>query len=86
MHRFLISFAHSLVQDALAVVGARKGQWFLDEYGLIMTGVKGKQHLLQPSLLLPLFGEFINQMVRQYVFKVKPLVSPIPLSAKQHKL
>lgn len=79
--------AHILVRfpiflDALAAVGVRKGQWFLDEYGLIMTGVKGKHHLLQPGLLLPLAAELINQIVQQYIFKVAPAVTDIPLPKK----
>lgn len=60
--------------DAVACVGKRRGQAFLDFFGEVMTGVKPKSAFMQPDLLIEITIELIKQIVLQYVFMKKPLV------------
>eukprot|EP01041_Mallomonas_annulata_P012137 gene12137-25471_t len=62
------------VLDAVAVVGSRRGQAFLDFFGEVMTGVRPKTAFLQPALLLDLALETVAQILLQRVFCVSPLV------------
>lgn len=56
--------------DAMAVVGARRGQSFLDFFGEVMTGVKPKSAFLQPGLLLEVSFELIRQVWFAVIFSV----------------
>jgi flavin-dependent dehydrogenase len=69
-----IIFAFPLSIDAMACVGKRRGQAFLDFFGEVMTGVKPKSHFLQFDLLLDLTYETIKQMIIQYVLRREPLI------------
>mmetsp|Transcript_26159 Transcript_26159/g.73174 ORF Transcript_26159/g.73174 Transcript_26159/m.73174 type:complete len:502 (+) Transcript_26159:141-1646(+) len=60
--------------DAMAVVGKRKGQAFLDEFGEMMTGVRSKVGFLSPHLSVPLGAEVVRQIFLQFVMGQKPTV------------
>mmetsp|Transcript_16748 Transcript_16748/g.18152 ORF Transcript_16748/g.18152 Transcript_16748/m.18152 type:complete len:517 (-) Transcript_16748:41-1591(-) len=60
--------------DAVACVGNRRGQAFLDFFGEVMTGVKPKSAFLQPDLLVELALETAKQILLQYVLGKQPLV------------
>lgn len=60
--------------DAVACVGNRRGQAFLDFFGEVMTGVRPKSAFLQPGLLLDLTIEMAKQVILQYVLGKKPLI------------
>mmetsp|Transcript_14534 Transcript_14534/g.20217 ORF Transcript_14534/g.20217 Transcript_14534/m.20217 type:complete len:518 (+) Transcript_14534:114-1667(+) len=72
MAKTLVKFPMAL--DAMAVVGARKGQAFLDEFGEMMTGVKSKRGFLKPHLAIPLAFELLNQVFQQKILKKQPTV------------
>merc|ERR1719473_2140542 len=52
-----------LALDAVAVVGTRQGQAFLDEFGELMTGVRSKAGFLRPGLAVPITVEMCRQLV-----------------------
>lgn len=60
--------------DAIAVVGQRRGQAFLDFFGEVMTGVRPKSAFFQPALLVDVALETLRQIVVQYVLRRPPLV------------
>lgn len=64
-----------IVLDAVAVVGARRGQGFLDFFGEVMTGVKPKSAFLtdDPTLLLAIGAEAVRQVWRQRVVGDAPV-------------
>ncbi|RYY87334.1 hypothetical protein EON63_04165 [archaeon] len=64
-----------ILLDAMACVGQRRGQKFLDFFGEVMTGVKPKyMFLTQPDLVIELVFELVYQFVVQYVLMFKPLI------------
>jgi hypothetical protein len=63
-----------LLLDAVAVVGQRRGQSFLDFFGEVMTGVRPKSDFLQIDLVFDLALEVVKQFVIQYIFRRKPLL------------
>lgn len=60
--------------DALAVVGQRRGQGFLDFFGEVMTGVRPKSDFLKFDLLFELAGECMRQIILRYILRKKPLI------------
>lgn len=63
-----------MLLDAVAVVGQRRGQAFLDFFGEVMTGVRPKSDfLLRPKLLLDIVVEYLHQFVIQYLLRRPPL-------------
>jgi len=61
--------------DAMAVVGARRGQAFLDFFGECMTGVRPKSEFVcDVGLLLELGLEIGRQVYIQHILGTKPLV------------
>jgi len=58
--------------DAMAVVGRRRGQKFLDEFGEVMTGVKSKANLFHPRHVVPITFEIIRQIFGRVVLGWKP--------------
>lgn len=59
-----------IVLDAVAIVGARYGQSFLDLFGECMTGLRPKSHFLrQPRLALHICLELAKQVVVQKVLR-----------------
>lgn len=62
-----------MVLDAVAVVGQRRGQTFLDFFGETMTGVRPKSDFLQPLLVVDICLEFVRQFVIQNVLRYPPL-------------
>lgn len=60
--------------DAVAVVGQRRGQPFLDFFGEVMTGVRPKSDFVQVGLMLEISFELIRQIFFQYVLQIEPLV------------
>ena len=60
--------------DAVAVVGQRRGQEFLDFFGEVMTGVRPKSDFAQPLLLAEITVELVRQFFIQYVMRYPPLV------------
>jgi hypothetical protein len=63
-----------IVLDAVAVVGQRRGQAFLDFFGEVMTGVKPKSEFARPDLLLDITFEIVRQFFIQYILRRPPLV------------
>ena len=63
--------------DAVAVVGARRGQAFLDFFGECMTGVRPKSDFAEPLLLLEIGLELVRQIVLQYIVRIEPLVPQV---------
>ena len=63
--------------DAVAVVGRRRGQAFLDFFGEVMTGVRPKSDFAQPLLLAEITIELVRQIVIQYVLRYPPAVPDI---------
>ena len=65
-----------LLLDAMAVVGQRHGQPFLDFFGETMTGVKPKHAMIveKPLFAAELTIEIIRQFVLQYVLRKEPLI------------
>uniref|UniRef100_A0A6A7G5B6 Geranylgeranyl reductase n=1 Tax=Hirondellea gigas TaxID=1518452 RepID=A0A6A7G5B6_9CRUS len=61
------------IMDALCVVGIRRGQAFLDEFGLIMTGVKPKLEFLRPKYVFPIGVEIIRQIFIQKILRRPPI-------------
>lgn len=81
VHEFLYSaiaarviYYFPITLDAVACVGKRRGQVFLDFFGEVMTGVKPKSAFLQPDLLIELALETGKQILLQYVLRKQPLV------------
>jgi hypothetical protein len=70
-----IIYLAPILLDAVAVVGARRGQPFLDFFGEVMTGVRPKSDFMQPLLLLEIATELVHQIFLQYVWKKKPLMN-----------
>lgn len=64
-----------ILLDAVAVVGARRGQQFLDFFGEVMTGVKPKSAFLEVSLCCELTLELIRQIYVQFIAR-KPSLMP----------
>lgn len=60
--------------DAVAVVGQRRGQNFLDFFGEVMTGVRPKSEFCQPGLLLDITLELVRQFFIQYILQASPLM------------
>lgn len=61
--------------DAVAVVGQRRGQAFLDFFGECMTGVRPKSDFVtDPQLLVELSVELVRQLWIQYVLRRPPKV------------
>ena len=67
-------YALPISVDAVAVVGQRRGQAFLDFFGEVMTGVRPKSDFAQPLLLAEIAIEFVRQIFIQYVLRYPPLV------------
>jgi hypothetical protein len=63
-----------ILLDAMACVGQRRGQAFLDFFGEVMTGVKPKIAFLKPGLLLDLTIEILRQFFLQHIMNKPPLV------------
>ncbi|CAE7358379.1 unnamed protein product, partial [Symbiodinium microadriaticum] len=63
-----------IVLDAVAVVGQRRGQAFLDFFGEVMTGVRPKSDFAQPLLVLDIALELVHQLFIQYILLTKPLI------------
>ena len=72
--RILVTLPEAV--DALAIVGKRRGQRFLDFFGEVMTGVKPKTSFFDPLLLLALSVETIRQIFVQRLLRYQPLVPP----------
>lgn len=70
-----IIYRAPILLDAVAVVGARRGQPFLDFFGEVMTGVRPKSDFLQPFLILDISLELIRQVFLQFVWGMKPLMN-----------
>jgi hypothetical protein len=70
-----IIYLAPIILDAVAVVGARRGQPFLDFFGEVMTGVRPKSDFMQPLLLLEIAAELVSQIFLQYVWGKKPLMN-----------
>eukprot|EP01038_Epipyxis_sp_PR26KG_P014742 gene14742-19816_t len=60
--------------DAVACVGQRRGQAFLDFFGEVMTGVKPKSAFLQIDLLFDIIVEIGRQFFIQYIFRYPSLI------------
>uniref|UniRef100_A0A0G4GSL0 FAD-binding domain-containing protein n=1 Tax=Chromera velia CCMP2878 TaxID=1169474 RepID=A0A0G4GSL0_9ALVE len=61
--------------DAMALVGQRKGQEFLDFFGHVMTGVESKSRLFtRLDYGLPIAAETLRQIFKQRVRPVLPAV------------
>jgi len=73
--RFIYRFP--IVLDAVCVVGKRRGQTFLDDFGLIMTGVVSKAEFLKPKHSIPIAIELINQIIQQKILGKKPFVQDV---------
>lgn len=63
-----------IILDAVAVVGQRRGQAFLDFFGEVMTGVRPKSDFAEPQLVIEVTFEILRQMFIQYVLRVQPLI------------
>jgi flavin-dependent dehydrogenase len=63
-----------LALDAVACVGQRRGQAFLDFFGEVMTGVRPKSAFMKPDLVLDIVMEMAKQFFIQYVLRRKPLI------------
>ncbi|CAB9530988.1 Conditioned medium factor receptor 1 [Seminavis robusta] len=63
-----------IVLDAACAYGQASGQAFLDEFGLIMTGVKPKSDFLQVKLAVPITFYLLREIVLQYILRQPPLV------------
>ena len=74
-------YAMPIVLDAVAVVGQKRGQPFLDFFGEVMTGVRPKSHFLQPSLAFAVSIELVRQVWLQYVLRRQPLQPDIGVAA-----
>jgi len=66
-------YAMPIILDAVAVVGQRRGQPFLDFFGEAMTGVRPKSHFLKPDLAAAVTLELLRQMWLQWVMRKEPL-------------
>jgi flavin-dependent dehydrogenase len=51
------------ILDSMAVVGSRRGQSFLDEFGEAMTGVKSKISLLRPGNAIEMVPEILKRLL-----------------------
>lgn len=69
-----VIYAMPLALDAVAVVGQRRGQAFLDFFGEVMTGVRPKSDFVQPLLLAEITLELVRQFVIQHVLRFEPLM------------
>jgi hypothetical protein len=69
-----VIYAMPLALDAVAVVGQRRGQAFLDFFGEVMTGVRPKSDFVQPLLLAEITLELVRQFVIQHVLRCEPLM------------
>jgi hypothetical protein len=69
-----VIYALPLALDAVAVVGQRRGQPFLDFFGEVMTGVRPKSDFMQPLLLAEITVALVRQFVIQYVCRYEPLM------------
>lgn len=67
-------YAFPLSLDAIAVIGNRRGQSFLDFFGEIMTGVRPKSDFLQPLLCIEITMELIRQIIIQYILCIPSLM------------
>lgn len=63
-----------MILDAVAVVGQRRGQAFLDFFGETMTGVRPKSDFLEPGLVIDILLEFFRQFILQYILRIPPLI------------
>jgi len=69
-----IIYYFPITLDAVAVVGQRRGQAFLDFFGEVMTGVRPKSDFAQPFLLLEITFELVRQLLIQNVLIRKALL------------
>jgi hypothetical protein len=69
-----VIYAMPMALDAVAVVGQRRGQAFLDFFGEVMTGVRPKSEFMQPVLLAEITLELVRQFFIQYVLRCEPLM------------
>ena len=69
-----IIFRFPILLDAACAYGRHKGQSFLDEFGLIMTGVKPKTAFLSPALSIPIGWFLVKEVFWQYIWGRKPLI------------
>lgn len=67
-------YAFPVLLDAVAVVGQRRGQAFLDFFGEVMTGVRPKYEFLQPVLLFDIAIEIVKQIFFQYILRTEPIL------------
>lgn len=63
-----------ILLDAACAYGRDTGQAFLDEFGLIMTGVKPKTAFLKPSLSLPIAWYLVKEIFWQYIWRCPPMI------------
>ena len=69
-----VIYLFPLLLDAVAVVGQRRGQAFLDFFGEVMTGVRPKSDFLQPLLVADVTFEIVRQIFIQFILQRAPLV------------
>jgi len=69
-----VIYSLPIAVDAVAVVGQRRGQAFLDFFGEVMTGVRPKSDFAQPLLLAEIGIELLRQIFIQYIMRYPPLV------------
>lgn len=69
-----IIYAMPIALDAVAVVGQRRGQAFLDFFGEVMTGVRPKSDFAQLGLLCDIGLELLKQVWIQYILRTPPLI------------
>jgi len=66
-----------LVIDALAVMGKNRGQAFLDDFGLVMTGVESKLEFMKPRHCIPILIALISEFWRQKILRQESVVPDI---------
>ena len=64
-----------ILLDAMSSAGIQRGQDFLDEFGMIMTGVKDKIAFIYPSNSIPIMIALIKEIFVQKILKRKPKVN-----------
>ena len=70
-----------ILLDVAAVVGQRRGQSFLDEFGEIMCGVRPKSDFLSPHIAVEMSLELARQVFLQKICRIRPQ-QPTDIGAK----
>eukprot|EP01084_Bolivina_argentea_P047367 87269_1 len=70
MAKLIIKFP--ILLDAMSYAGIQMGQSFLDEFGMIMTGVKDKICFLYPFNSIPIAVALIKEIISQKILGNKP--------------